>query len=165
MFGISRMLPPSGVVLVLALAAALSLVASQPVTAQDEEEPEGEVPEWLAEGRNIVGGFLGLTTSDGETGPSIGFDYEYRRSLKFGIGGMLEYTGANFREGIVAFAFYWHPQGRLRLTGATGIDIQRDDKNDEFLIRLGGTARITHRLMVAYLVPRVPPRFLFGTIV
>jgi hypothetical protein len=91
---------------VVAVCTTLAL-AAQPVMAQ---EAEGEdAAEWAEEGRHELGVFLGITDKKSDTGFSVGLDYEYRLSRMFGIGGLLEYTGSDFRDGIVAVPFTCTP--------------------------------------------------------
>ena len=87
---------------VVAVCTTLAL-ATQPLLAQ---EAEGEnAAEWAEEGRHELGLFLGVTDKKGDTGFSAGLDYEYRLSRRFGIGGLLEYTGSDFRDGVVGVPF------------------------------------------------------------
>ena len=112
----------------------LVVLTVQPVVAEGEEK---EAEEW-AEKPHELGLFLGVTTKEGESGFSLGFDYEYRLNLKFGVGGTLEFTAADFRESIAAASFYYHPWRKLKLVAAAGVEIGRADGTKEFLVRLGG---------------------------
>ncbi len=119
---------------VVAVCTTLAL-AAQPVMAQ---EAEGEdAAEWAEKGRHELGLFLGVTDKKSDTGFSMGLDYEYRLSRMFGIGGLLEYTGSDFRDGIVAVPFYVHPWKELKLVAAPGIEIEAEDGSEEFLVRVG----------------------------
>ena len=91
--------------------------------------------DWADEGRNELGIYLGVTESGGDDGLSVGIDYERRLSLHFGIGGVVEHTGADFRENIVAVSFNWHPWKELKLFAAPGLAIEEDDTGG--LLRLG----------------------------
>jgi hypothetical protein len=119
---------------VVAVCTTLAL-AAQPVMAQ---ETEGEdAVEWAEEGRHELGLFLGVTDKKGDTGFSVGLDYEYRLSEMFGIGGFLEYTGSDFRDGIVGVPFYVHPWKELKLVAAPGVEIEAEDGSESFLVRVG----------------------------
>ena len=90
------------------------------------------------EGRHELGLFLGITTKEGETGVSVGLDYEYRLSRLFGIGGVAEYTGADFREGLLGVPFYWHAWKELKLVAAPAVEIEPAERSSAFVVRLGG---------------------------
>ena len=110
--------------------------SAQPAMAQEAEHENGE--EWAEEGRHELGLFLGITTKEGETGVSVGLDYEYRLSRLFGIGGVAEYTGADFREGLLGVPFYWHAWKELKLVAAPAVEIEPAERSGEFVVRLGG---------------------------
>ena len=86
---------------IVGLCASLAL-GPQPVRAAGEETTQGESEEWAEEGLNDLGLFLGVTHAYGESGFSVGLDYERRLSRRFGIGGVIEYTDNDFRDGIAA---------------------------------------------------------------
>ena len=69
-------------------------------------------------GATISVSSLGVTDSDGDKGFSVGLDYERRLSRGFGIGGVIEYTGNDYRYGLVAASFKWHPWKELKLFAA-----------------------------------------------
>jgi hypothetical protein len=123
-------------VCVVALCALTALVA-QPVRAAGDEAAQGESEEWAEEGRNDLGLFLGDTYADGEHGFSVGLDYERRLSRRFGIGGVIEYTGSDLRDGIAAVSVNWHPWKELKLLAAPGVEVEREDGSDGFLFRIG----------------------------
>jgi len=102
-----------------------------------DDTAQGEAMEWAEEGRNDLGLFLGVTDSDGENGFSVGLDYERRLSRGFGIGGVIEYTGNDYRDGIVAASFNWHAWKELKLLAAPGVEVNRADGSDAFLFRIG----------------------------
>ncbi|MCK5405927.1 MAG: hypothetical protein KAJ37_00675 [Candidatus Krumholzibacteria bacterium] len=112
----------------------LLALASQPVWAEPDAEA---VPEWAEEGRNELGLFLGAADSEGEWGASVGLDYEYRLSRLFGIGGLLEYTGADFRDGVAAVPFYLHPWKELKLVAAPGVNVKPAERIGRGLVRIG----------------------------
>jgi len=113
----------------------LLALAAQPVMAQEAEGEEAA--EWAEKGRHELGLFLGVADQEGDTGISVGLDYEYRLSRRFGIGGLLEFTGADFRDGVAGVPFYWHPWRELKLLAAPGVNIEPADREGEFLVRVG----------------------------
>ena len=88
------------------------------------------------ESRNELGWFLGAAFSEGESAASIGIDYERRLSRRFGVGGLAEYTGGDFRDGILGVPFTWHVRRELKVYAAAGMEFDRGGE-DFFLIRLG----------------------------
>lgn len=115
---------------VLGLCALLAL-APQSVRAKEAEE------EWAKEGRNEIGPYLGFASAGGDHGLSVGLDYERRLTRRFGIGAVLEYTSGDFREGLAAVSFDWHPWKELKLFVAPGIEVDREDGTNGALLRLG----------------------------
>jgi hypothetical protein len=113
----------------------LIALSAQPACTQETKPEQGE--EWADEGRHELGLFLGITVKEGDTGFSLGLDYEYRISRRFGIGGLVEYTGADFRDGVVGVPLYWHPWKELKLVAAPGVEIQPAERDSEFLVRAG----------------------------
>ena len=98
-----------GIVTVLCIAAA-------PAHAEEDQAGGKEKPEWAEEGRNELSVFLGVTDSaDGEAGFSAGIDYERRLNGLFGIGAVIEYTGADLREGVAAVTLNFHPWKELKV--------------------------------------------------
>jgi len=112
---------PCGIVLVILIV--LGLPAAQ---AEDD---------WAEEGKNELGIYLGVSESGGDEGFSVGIDYERRLSLRFGVGGTIEHTGADFRENIIVVSFDWHPWKELKLFAAPGLEIE--DGENGALLRLG----------------------------
>jgi hypothetical protein len=126
----------------LALVTMLMLTGAPPAFAQTEDpvgekSEDAEVEDWAADGRNEAGVFLGATGREGEWGFSVGFDYEFRLTRLFGIGGVIEWTGADFREGIAAVPFILHPWHELKLIAAPGIEITPEYEETNFLVRAG----------------------------
>ena len=124
------------VILCVLLLGGLLALSAQPAMTQEAEHEKGE--EWAEEGRHELGLFLGITTKEGDTGISVGLDYEYRLSRLFGIGGVAEYTGADFREGLLGVPFYWHAWRELKLVAAPSVEIEPAERSGEFVVRLGG---------------------------
>ena len=114
----------------------LLALAAQPVMTQEAEGENGA--EWAEEGRHELGLFLGVTDKEGETGISVGLDYEYRLNRLFGIGGVAEYTGADFREGLLGVPFYWHAWKELKLVAAPAVEIEPAERSGWFVVRVGG---------------------------
>jgi hypothetical protein len=115
----------------------LLALALKPVGAADDEAAQGETEEWAKEGFNDLSLFLGVTRADGENGFSVGLDYERRVSRGFGIGGLIEYTGSDFRDLIAAVSLNWHPWKELKVLAAPGVEVEREDGSDGFLFRIG----------------------------
>ena len=107
-----------------------------PVQIRADEAERDHITE-KPEHRHGVELFLGNTHDDGENGFSIGFTYEYRLNELFGIGGLIEYAGNDFREWILAAPFILHPYEGWRFLVAPGIDIEDEDGNNNFLLRVG----------------------------
>ena len=112
-------------------------LAPQPIRAAGDESAQGKGEEWAEEGRNDLALFLGVTDSDGDKGFSVGLDYERRLSHRFGIGGVIEYTGNDYRYGLVAASFNWHAWKELKLLAAPGMEIDRSNDRGRFLLRIG----------------------------
>ena len=111
----------------------LTIVAAGSAVAGDDTD-EKSLKDW----NHAVGWFIGITAKDNDWGPSTGIEYEHRLGDRFGIAGVLEWTWADFREGIVALAFVWRPGGELRLVGAPGFNVKPRGGEGEFNFRIGG---------------------------
>jgi len=66
--------------------------------------------------------FAGVTDDRGETGFSMGLDYEYKFSEIFGIGGLVDVAGGDVRTFVVGVPIFAHPLGGLVLLLAPGIE-------------------------------------------
>ena len=119
-----------------ALLCCASLMAASVVATPECRAAEKETEEWAEEGQNELGLFLGETRRDGEGGFSVGLDYERRLSRRIGIGGVLEHTGGDLRDGIAGVPVCWHPWRELKILIAPGVEFSQDE-SDEFLVRLG----------------------------
>jgi hypothetical protein len=117
--------------------------SARPSTAQLTGHDEGE--EWIEEGRQELCLFLGISSKESEAGFSVGLDYEYRLSRLFGIGALAEYTGADFRDGLLGVTFTWHAWQELKLVGAPSVEIDPAERSDAFVFRLGGEYAIPVR--------------------
>lgn len=120
---------------VLVLWCVLTLTAL-PVMAQEAAEDKSD--ESVEEGRHELGAFLGISIKEDDSGISVGVDYEYRLSRLFGIGAVAEYTGADFREGLLGVPFYWHAWRELKLVAAPAVEIEPAERSGWFVVRLGG---------------------------
>ncbi len=87
--------------------------------------------------RNELGLFLGYTDADSDNGLSVGIDYAHNLGPRFGIGGVIEYTSADIRDGIIAMTLTWHTWRELMLLVAPGVEVDTVGGSDEFLVRLG----------------------------
>jgi len=121
----------SWVVLILALA------GGSPVWAESNDAREGSGPQWAEDGRNEIAIYLGITDVAGDSGPSLGLDYEYRFSRLFGLGGTIEWTGADLRDGLVVVSFDWHVWKEMKVFIAPGVEIEGRDGSDLFAVRIG----------------------------
>jgi len=99
---------------------------------------EGKPADRTVEERNDLGLFLGGTHTSDEDGFSVGIDYERRLSHLFGIGGVIEYTAGDVREGVSVLPFVWHAWKELKLVGAPGTWFSSGSASDEIMLRLGG---------------------------
>jgi len=119
----------SGIVLLLVL-----LGAALTASAENDDSANSSRPEWAEDGWNHLALFVGITDGGGDTGPSLGVDYERRLTRLFGIGGTLEYTGSDLRDGLAAVSFNWHVWKELKVLAAPGVEIE--DRSGSFLLRL-----------------------------
>ncbi|MBW1790359.1 MAG: hypothetical protein JRK53_27755 [Deltaproteobacteria bacterium] len=122
-----------GALLFLLVAVFLVMMSVKIRAEEAERDRITETPEH----RHGVELFLGNTHEDGENGFSIGFTYEYRLNELFGIGGLIEYAGKDFREWVLAAPFFLHPYEGWRFLVAPGIDIEDEDGDNNFLLRAG----------------------------
>ena len=114
------------------------LAMSGPLMAAESDDKASEFgPEWADDGRNKLALFVGGTHVDGDTGPSVGLDYEYRFSRMFGIGGTIEYSGSGIREGLIAVSLNWHVWRELKFFVAPGLKIEAEHDSESFVLRLG----------------------------
>ena len=124
----------SGIVVIFSLL----LLAPFALPAASYAASPGDTEDWARDGRNELGIFAGVTSGAGDVGPSLGLDYEYRLNRHFGIGGFIELTGADFRDGVIGVPFFWHVWGDLTLLAAPGVEIESDSSSASALLRLGG---------------------------
>jgi len=126
----------------VSIACLLGIVLLMPAGAQsaraaEDELSSGGVEEWTEEGLNTLSLFVGAARWKGDHGFSLGLDYERRLSRRFGVGGLIEYTGQDFRAGIAVATCYWHAWRELKLMGSAGMEAEREDGSHAFLLRVG----------------------------
>jgi hypothetical protein len=90
---------------------------------------------------NHMGLFLGNSHRGGETGFSVGLDYERRLTDLFGFGALIEYAGGDFDSWVFGAPLYIHPYKGFRFLAAPGFEDK--ESKTKFLIRAG----------VAYQIP------------
>ncbi len=117
----------------LATALLTSAIASGVASA---EEHEGELGEH--EAYHTIGLFVGNTTEDTREGrrdgATLGLEYEYRFSARFGVGLTLEHVFGDFDEDLAVVPFALH-EGPWKLYVGAGVEY--DDGEYESLLRLG----------------------------
>jgi hypothetical protein len=116
----------------------LLLVAPSLVPAADSAGTLVVNEEWARGGRNELGIFAGVASGGGDVGPGLGLRYEYRLSRRFGIGGLVELTGADSRDGVVGLPFFWHVREELKVLAAPGVEFEPDGSSTSALVRVGG---------------------------
>ncbi len=102
------------------------------LAAFQEDRPESHAQE--AERLNRVGLFVGATTKDNHTHPTIGLEYGRRLSDLIGIGAVAEGSPAG-REFVWAVPVFFHPVGGLALSVGPGFSIE--DGHAHLLVRFG----------------------------
>ena len=60
------------------------------------------------------------------------------REKLVGIGGLVELSSVDFRDGVIAVPFVWHAWEDLKLVAAPGIVMETEDGSDEAVLRAGG---------------------------
>lgn len=108
-----------------------------PAFATEEVEEAGETPEWAEEGRNHVALFLGAASNEEETAAALGFDYFYRASRVVSVGGFVEFTGGESREGLLGALLVFHVARRVNVYGAPCVEYDRKDGSSGFAFRIG----------------------------
>ena len=112
------------------------LVLLVPVKIHAQEAGHGRKEKGL-ENRHSIELFIGNAHDDGEDGFSVGLSYEYRLNQLLGIGGIVEYTGGDFKEWVLAVPFLLHPYKGWRFLVAPGVAIPNNVDDDEFIFRVG----------------------------
>ncbi|MDH3744352.1 MAG: hypothetical protein OES47_04535 [Acidobacteriota bacterium] len=136
---------------VAASACALVLAASvgARAVAQEHGEEHSAEHEEHEFHRHHVSVFLGVTdgevTIDSGPGPvtvkdeqafTVGLDYEYRLTRRWGIGALVDYAGKDFRTSVLGVPVFIHASERLKLVLAPGIE-EREHEGSEFMVRAG----------------------------
>lgn len=86
--------------------------------------------------KNHVAIFLGNTTDyHGENAFTVGAEYEYRLSRRWGAVGLVDYAGDKIDVLVLAAGAMFHGIGGLRLQAAPGLDIHNG--KSEFVVRFG----------------------------
>ena len=112
------------------------LVLLVPVMIPAQEAGHGSKEKGL-ENRHGIELFIGNTHLKGEDGFTGGLSYEYRLNKLFGIGGIVEYAGGDFKAWTLAVPFFLHPYKGWRFLVAPGVAILNNDEDDEFIFRVG----------------------------
>jgi hypothetical protein len=76
----------------------------------------------------------GATTED-QRAFTLGLEYEYRLSRRWGIGALIDYAGKDFRSWVAGIPVILHPAGEWKLFAAPGLEDKADD-DAEFLVRV-----------------------------
>jgi hypothetical protein len=108
-----------------------------PTLAEGDDSAGSSRPEWAEDGRNELALVVGATRTPSDSGPSLGLDFGHRFTRLFGLGGTIEWTGADIRDGVVAIVFDFHVWKELKFFVAPGIEIETVEKGDEPFLRLG----------------------------
>jgi len=86
--------------------------------------------------------FLGNTQDEhGDSGISVGVDYEHRINKWLGVGGFVEYAGGDLENLRIGIPLFIHPYKEWRLLAAIGGEIYKDQVSNEkdrgFVFRTG----------------------------
>lgn len=113
--------------------------APEPAPLLGPGEPNAEEPHSEGHGAGSQGlsVFIGSTTEflDSE-GLTVGLDYEYRLSHKWGVGGFAEGISGLDRSFAVGAQGYWHVAGELVLVAGPGAERRHEEW--EPIVRVGG---------------------------
>ena len=103
-------------------------VAASEVGAHDEHS--------FHEPFHVVGVFIGDTTEDrrAEEGLTLGVEYEYRATERFGVGFTAEHVAGDFNTNVFVLPLALH-RGPWKVYAGPGIE--RADRGNETLLRLG----------------------------
>lgn len=121
------------VLLIAAVVLMFTVLLLNPSISADESAGEHEHV-------NHMGLFLGNSHRGGETGFSIGLDYEHRVSDLLGFGALVEYAGGDFDSWVLGAPLYIHPYKGLRLLAAPGFE--DEESETKFLVRAGAAYQI-----------------------
>ncbi|MFK8041779.1 hypothetical protein [Congregibacter sp.] len=85
---------------------------------------------------HTLGVFLGDTTETRRNqGITLGLEYEYRASERFGVGAILEHVGGDFDTNIAVLPVAYH-RGPWKLYAGPGIE-DSEEEGSTFLVRVG----------------------------
>lgn len=92
--------------------------------------------------KNHAALFLGNTQGEhGDSGISMGVDYEHRINKWFGLGGLVEYAGGDLGNLRIALPLFIHPYKEWRFIAAVGGEIYKEHgsegKDRGFVFRTG----------------------------
>lgn len=104
------------------------LIASSANAAERKYEGETE------EGRQRLALFLGTTRDGGDSGFTVGLEYEYRASQAIGVGGLIDHASGDFDSTLLAGAFFFHFGHHWVALVAPGMEFNEDD---ELALRVG----------------------------
>ncbi|MHC4957017.1 MAG: hypothetical protein ACYTGN_01480 [Planctomycetota bacterium] len=95
-----------------------------------------------ASGHHFVNLFLGVVANRrDQNGETIGIDYEYRISQKFGAGAFIDWSLGTARFAVLGVAAYWHPLDRFSLLTGPGVEVPVEsgvEGHENMLWRTGG---------------------------
>jgi len=126
--------PPAGPTFLLAPPPAESAL---PGRAQD---PAAGTPTTTTSPHRFSGG-AGIRFRDGDAAFDLLLQYQYFVNTKLDIGAIADWAFSPIDSLLVAPAAWWHPNDRLTLFGAPGLEIQNGD-GIETALRLGGSYRL-----------------------
>ncbi|NIO41616.1 MAG: hypothetical protein GTO41_16405 [Burkholderiales bacterium] len=104
------------------------VMASSAYAAESKHESDAE------EGRQRLALFLGTTRDGGDSGFTVGLEYEYRVSQAIGVGGLIDRAGGDFDSTLLAGAFFFHFGHHWVALLAPGMEFNEDD---ELALRAG----------------------------
>lgn len=103
--------------------------------------------------------FVGKTQDGSENGASIGFEYVYRISPHFSIGGLGEYAGGDFDSWLIGIPFYVRPYAEWFVRLAPGLEFADSETNFLFRIGLGYEFEVMPRWLLS---PEINADFVDG---
>lgn len=130
-FNVGQARPCAGLV---GLALGVTLWTSAAVASEVEDEAKSEHS--FHEPFHVLGVFIGDTTEDrrAEEGFTLGIDYEYRATERFGIGFTAEHVAGDFNTNVFVLPLAFH-RGPWKVYAGPGIE--HADGSSETLLRVG----------------------------
>jgi hypothetical protein len=102
---------------------ALAVLLLWPLVLSAQTQPETDESHHEEERhRHFIGGFIGGTRLPHEHGVTVGAEYEYKLSERFGAGVTAESVGGNMNENVFVALGYFHPVESLSLFLGGGWD-------------------------------------------